>query len=370
MVGSVLLDGIRREGGMEGMDPYFFTTSQTGQLGPSLLGEDARPLLSAYDTDELGKMDIIVSCQGGDYSKDVYPKLKAAGWNQYWIDAASAFRMDDDSLIVLDPVNGPQIEAAIQAGTKKFVGGNCTVSLMLMATAALFKEGLVEAVSAMTYQAASGGGARHMKEFLAQMGELGDVYRSHKDAPILDLDGRITQKLNDGTLDTSCFKAPLAANILPWIDSQVDDGQTREEWKADAEGNKILGGPKRIPFDGICVRVGALRCHSQALTIKLNREIAPSEVEDLLRQSHEWIKVVPNQPEATLRDLTPAAVTGTSTIAVGRIRNSLWGKDYISMFTVGDQLLWGAAEPLRRTILILKKYLTGGSERSRAHYLS
>jgi aspartate-semialdehyde dehydrogenase len=334
----------------------FFTTSQVGGKAPGV-GRDVPPLKDARSVDELKAMQAVVSCQGGDYTSEIYPKLRAAGWNGYWIDAASALRMDRDSVIVLDPVNLDVIKDALARGVKNYIGGNCTVSLMLMALGGLFRRDLVEWMSAMTYQAASGAGAQNMRELLQQMGELHRAARDLLDDPasaILDIDREVAGILRDDSFPTENFGVPLAGSLIPWIDKDMGDGQSREEWKGQAEGNKILGREANpVPVDGICVRVGAMRCHSQALTIKLRQDLPLDEIRDLLAGANAWVKVVPNQREASMRELTPAAVSGTLSIPVGRLRKMSMGGTYLSAFTCGDQLLWGAAEPLRRMLRIL-----------------
>ena len=355
MVGSVLIDRMRQENDFQGFDAVFFTTSQAGQPGPDVGGGSA-PLRDANDVRALSDMDILVSCQGGEYTKTVHPKLRAAGWEGIWIDAASALRMKDDAVIVLDPVNRKVIEQAMENGVRDFVGGNCTVSLMLMGMQGLFDAGLVEWVSSMTYQSASGAGAKNMKELVAQMAGLVDVGRELALDPasqVLELDRRISAKLNDGSLPADAFGAPLAASLIPWIDSAMEDGRTREEWKGMVETNKILGTTTPIPVDGQCVRVGAMRCHSQALTLKLTRDVPLAEVEGLIAGANDWVKLVPNDKASTLAQLTPAAVSGTLTSPVGRLRKMALGGEYLTAFTVGDQLLWGAAEPVRRMLLIV-----------------
>lgn len=356
MVGSVLMGRMQAERDFDHVEPVFFTTSQVGGKGPSV-GKDVPPLKDARNVDELKAMDIVISCQGGDYTNDVFPKLRAAGWNGYWIDAASALRMKDDAVIILDPVNMDVIEDALQRGVKNYIGGNCTVSLMLMAFGGLFKDDLVEWMTAMTYQAASGAGAQNMRELLQQMGEVHLAAKSLLDDPgsaILDIDREVAGTLRDDAFPKSQFGVPLAGSLIPWIDKDLGNGQSREEWKAMAETNKILGrGDAAVPVDGICVRIGAMRCHSQALTIKLRRDVPLAEIEAMLATANSWVKVVPNQRDATLRELTPAAVTGTLSVPVGRLRKLPMGGQYLSGFTVGDQLLWGAAEPLRRMLRIL-----------------
>jgi aspartate-semialdehyde dehydrogenase len=337
-------------------EPVFFTTSQTGQPGPEI-GKDVPLLKDAVDIDSLKSMDAIVSCQGGDYTRQVYTDLRASGWKGYWIDAASALRMQDDSVIILDPVNRSVIDNALVDGCRDFIGGNCTVSLMMMAMAGLFEHDLVDWISVMTYQAASGGGARHMRELLAQMGSLHGCVESLLEDPasaILDIDRKVTEQLRSETYPSDQFGVPLAGSLIPWIDAQLDNGQSREEWKAEAEANKILGsGEAPIPIDGICVRVGAMRCHSQALTVKLKKNLPLDEIYQLLADSNDWVKVIANDRQISMDALSPAAVTGSLDIPVGRLRKMSMGEQYLAAFTVGDQLLWGAAEPLRRMINIL-----------------
>jgi len=358
MVGSVLLERMRAEGDFEGLRPTFYSTSQVGEPGPDV-GAATPVLQDAYDIRALAHPDAIATCQGGDYTKQVLPQLREQGWQGFWIDAASAKRMDDDSLIVLDPVNREIMDRGLESGIRNYIGGNCTVSLMLLALGGLLEEDLVEWMTCTTYQAASGGGARHMRELVAQMAMLGE--RSGdllKDlaSEILDLDRRITGVLVDESFPIEQFGAPLAASLLPWIDSAMEAGDTREEWKAWAEGNKILGRSEApIPIDSICVRVGAMRCHSQAFTIKLRRDVPIADVESLLDGANEWVHLIPNDKESTLRDLTPAAVTGRLDVPIGRVRKLRIGGEFLGAFTVGDQLLWGAAEPLRRTLAILRE---------------
>ncbi|WIO73069.1 aspartate-semialdehyde dehydrogenase [Porticoccaceae bacterium LTM1] len=353
MVGSVLMERMRAENDFADINPIFFTTSQVGQEGPA---EANATLKDATDISELTKMDIIVTCQGGDYTKEIYPKLRESGWNGYWIDAASALRMDDSALIVLDPVNLNVIKDGIANGVKNFVGGNCTVSLMLMAMGGLFKNNLVEWVSAMTYQAASGAGARNMRELISQMGMIRDDVATELADPasaILEIDRKVAATMRSEAFPTDNFGAPLAGSLLPWIDVELESGQSKEEWKAQVETNKILRTDKVIPVDGVCVRIGAMRCHSQALTVKLTKDVPMDEVESMLAEANDWAKVVPNHREDSLRDLTPTAVTGHLHVPVGRLRKMHMGGEYLSAFTVGDQLLWGAAEPLRRMLRIL-----------------
>ena len=355
MVGSVLMQRMIQEHDFDGINAIFFSTSQVGQAAPSFTGKTG-VLQDANDIEALKALDIIVTCQGGDYTSDIYPKLRNAGWQGYWIDAASTLRMKDDAVIILDPVNRANIDSALNQGIKTFVGGNCTVSLMLMSLGGLFAADLVDWVSVSTYQAASGGGARHMRELLTQMGMLhAEVAKelANPNSSILDIEQKVTAKMRDGSLPTDNFGVPLAGSLIPWIDKQLDNGQSREEWKGQAETNKILGTSKIIPVDGLCVRVGALRCHSQSFTIKLKKDIAIAEIEQLLASHNEWVKVIPNDRKLSMKELTPAAVTGTLSTPVGRLRKLNMGKDFISAFTVGDQLLWGAAEPLRRMLRIL-----------------
>jgi aspartate-semialdehyde dehydrogenase len=360
MVGSVLLERMRAEDDFTGLTPLFFSTSQVGQAPPDV-GHAAPPLVDAYDIAELAQNDAVVSCQGGDYTKQVLPQLRERGWQGYWIDAASAKRLDDDSVIALDCVNRPVIDRGIDAGLKNFIGGNCTVSLMLMALDGLFKQDLVEWMTCMTYQAASGGGARHMRELIAQMRHIGNGAGSLLDDPaseILDIDRNVQSSLRGEGLPTEEIGVPLAASLLPWIAAAMDHGETGEERKAFTEGNKILGTETPIPIDSICVRVGSMRCHSQAFTVKLRRDVPLSDVESLLDEAHDWVHLVPNDREATLRDLTPAAVSGTLEVPVGRVKKLRMGEDYLAAFSVGDQLLWGAAEPLRRVLRILREKLS------------
>lgn len=361
MVGSVLMQRMQEENDFDLIEPIFFTTSQTGQKGPTITGKNGTietPLLQdATSIDALKKMDAIISCQGGDYTKAVYPNLREAGWKGYWIDAASSLRMEQDSIIVLDPVNKSVIEQGLKDGIKTFTGGNCTVSLMMLALGGLFEKGHIEWMSSMTYQAASGGGARHMKELLTQMGILQQSVAAELTDPasaILDIDRKVTAQMRAADMPTDQFGVPLAGSLIPWIDSQLDNGQSREEWKAQAETNKILGNTGApIPVDGLCVRIGAMRSHSQAFTIKLKQDIPVADIEGLLAQHNDWVSVVPNDKQLSMEKLTPTAVTGTLGVPVGRIRKLNMGPEYISAFTVGDQLLWGAAEPLRRMLRIL-----------------
>jgi aspartate-semialdehyde dehydrogenase len=358
MVGSVLMERMREERDFDSIDPAFFTTSNVGGAGPNI-GKPVGALKDANDVKELAKNDVLISCQGGDYTKAIYPKLRAAGWGGYWIDAASAMRMEKDAVLILDPVNRPVIDKAIASGVKNYIGGNCTVSLMLMAIDGLLKNDLVEWVSAMTYQAASGAGAQNMRELLQQMGELHLAAKSMLGDPasaILDIDREVAGILRDENFPTEHFGVPLAGSLLPWIADDLGNGMSREEWKGDAETNKILGREnRRIPVDGLCVRVGAMRCHSQGLTLKLKKDLTVAEIESILAKGNEWVRVVPNRREETLKQLTPVAVTGTLDVPIGRIRKMKMGPEYVSAFTVGDQLLWGAAEPLRRMLGILLK---------------
>ncbi len=356
MVGSVLVERMREERDFEHVEPVFFSTSRAGGKGPAI-GRDTGPVADAMDLEALRRLPVIIACQGGDYTSALYPRLRAAGWDGYWIDAARTLRMNDDAVIVLDPLNMAQIRDAIARGTRNFIGGNCTVSLMLMGMAGLLQRDLVEWLSCMTYQAASGAGAAGMRELAQQMAHLGAAAKPALDDPAasaLEIDRRITGALRNGGLPKQEFGHPLAASLLPWIDADLGDGRSREEWKAQAEGNKILGRSERpIPMDGICVRVGSMRCHSQALTVKLKRDVPLGEIEGMLAEAHDWVRVVPNRREESLAELTPAAVTGRLTVPIGRLRKLPMGGEYLAAFTVGDQLLWGAAEPLRRMLRIL-----------------
>ncbi len=354
MVGSVLMQRMRAENDFDLIDAVFFTTSDVGGQAPSeARGETLR---DAYSIEALQAMDIIISCQGGDYTIGTFPKLRAAGWKGYWIDAASTLRMENDAVIVLDPVNRDLINAALDRGVKNYIGGNCTNSILLMGLGGLFHAGLVEWVSSMTYQAASGAGAQNMRELLKQMGVVyGSVAEQLRDdrTPILDIDRQVAEILNSEVMPTEHFGAPLAGSLIPWIDKQLDNGQSKEEWKGQAEVNKILGTSQVIPVDGLCVRIGAMRCHSLALTLKLKRDVPLSEIEKLIKDGNAWVKFVPNQRDLSVRDLTPVAVTGKLNVAVGRVRKLAIGPEYVSAFVCGDQLLWGAAEPLRRMLRIL-----------------
>jgi len=356
MVGSVLLQRMQAERDFDHIEPRFFSTSNVGGRGPAV-GKGTPALLAASDLAALKSQDAIITCQGGDYTNDVHPKLRAAGWNGYWIDAASALRMADDTVIILDPVNRDVIDAALARGVKSYIGGNCTVSLMMMALAGLFRHDLIEWMTCMTYQAASGAGAQNMRELLLQMGEAHLAAKALLDDPdsaILEIDREVAGILRDERFPTEHFGVPLAGSLIPWIDKDLGNGMSREEWKGGAETNKILGRSSApLPIDSICVRIGAMRCHSQALTIKLRRDIPLAEVEALLAAGNEWVRVVPNTREASIRDLTPAAVTGKLEVPIGRLRKLAMGGEYLGAFTVGDQLLWGAAEPLRRMLRIL-----------------
>ncbi|MFZ1576219.1 MAG: aspartate-semialdehyde dehydrogenase [Chromatiaceae bacterium] len=357
MVGSVLMGRMLEENDFAAIpEPIFFTTSQVGQPGPDV-GQGSVPLRDAADIEALAAMDAIVTCQGGDYTKVVYPKLRAAGWRGYWIDAASSLRMEKESTIILDPVNLDVIEAALAAGQRDFIGGNCTVSLMLMAIGGLFRHDLVEWVTSMTYQAASGAGAKNMRELLSQMGALhaGCADRLADPASaILEIDRVVTEIMRGGDFPTENFGAPLAGSLIPWIDAPLENGQSREEWKGLVETNKILGRQNNpIPIDGTCVRIGAMRCHSQGLVIKLKHKAPLDELVEMIAGANDWVKVIPNERPATVAGLSPATVTGTLTVPVGRLRKMNLGDDYLNAFTVGDQLLWGAAEPLRRMLRIL-----------------
>jgi aspartate-semialdehyde dehydrogenase len=346
---------MEEEKDLAGVEPIFFSTSQTGQPAPM----NAGTLKDASDIAELAKLDVIITCQGGDYTKAVHPELRKQGWKGYWIDAASTLRMERDAVIILDPVNRNVIDAALAKGQKDFIGGNCTVSLMMMALSGLFRAGLVEWISSMTYQAASGAGAPNMRELLAQMGVLhgsaAELLKNPSSA-ILDIDRRVTSELRGNAIPTKEFGGfPLAGNVLPWIDREVEDGQSREEWKGYAETNKILGAAVPIPVDGICVRVGAMRCHSQALTIRLKKDLPIADIEELIKNDNQWVRLVPNTKADTLTQLTPAAVSGCLAVPIGRLRKMKMGPQYLSAFTCGDQLLWGAAEPLRRMLRILRE---------------
>lgn len=355
MVGSVLMQRMQEENDFALVEAHFFSTSSAGGPGPKIGGKDTPALKDANSVEALQAMDVIITCQGGDYTNEIYPKLRAAGWNGYWIDAASALRMKDDAVIILDPVNRGVIDAALARGVRNYIGGNCTNSILLMGVGGLFREGLVEWVSSMTYQAASGGGANHMRELLKGMGVINAAVADELATPasaILDIDRKVAQSIRQD-VPTEFFGAPLAGGLIPWIDSQLDNGQSKEEWKGQAEVNKILGNTTPIPVDGLCVRIGAMRCHSLALTIKLKRDLPLGEIEAIIRSGNDWVKWVPNDKPVTVRELTPAAITGGLQVGVGRVRKLNLGPGYVSAFVIGDQLLWGAAEPLRRMLRIL-----------------
>ncbi|SHE99098.1 aspartate-semialdehyde dehydrogenase [Vibrio gazogenes] len=356
MVGSVLMQRMVEEGDFNDIEPVFYSTSQVGIAAPDY-GKEAGLLQDAFDVESLKQLDAVITCQGGGYTEKVYPQLRNAGWKGYWIDAASTLRMADEAIITLDPVNLKHIQQAIHAGTKTYVGGNCTVSLMLMGLGGLFEKGLVEWMSAMTYQAASGAGAQNMRELISQMGVINDCVSSELANPassILDIDRKVVETMRSSSFPSDNFGAPLAGSLIPWIDVKRDNGQSKEEWKAGAEANKILdlqGSP--IPIDGTCVRIGAMRCHSQALTIKLKQNVPMDEIEEIIASHNDWVKVIPNERDITAQELTPTKVTGTLSVPVGRLRKMSMGDDFLNAFTVGDQLLWGAAEPLRRTLRII-----------------
>ncbi|WP_108125433.1 aspartate-semialdehyde dehydrogenase [Saccharospirillum mangrovi] len=356
MVGSVLMQRMQDEGDFANIEPVFFSTSQAGQLGPDV-GQGASELLDANNIEALASCDAIITCQGGDYTQAVYQPLRDTGWSGYWIDAASTLRMTDDAVIVLDPVNRSVIDRAVENGTKTFVGGNCTVSLMLMGLGGLFQENLVEWASPHTYQAASGSGARHMRELLQQMGavhKVAEPYLADPASAILELDRAVADFIRSDDYPSEQFGVPLAGSLIPWIDKALPSGQSKEEWKAQAEANKILGRSNSpIPIDGTCVRISSMRCHSQAVTLKLRRDVPLSDLESIIAGANDWVKVVPNDRELSMAELTPAKVTGTMNIPVGRLRKLAMGGEYLNAFTVGDQLLWGAAEPLRRMLAIL-----------------
>lgn len=359
MVGSVLMDRMRQEGDFAGIAPTFFSTSAVGGPAPDV-GQGAATLADAESLEKLAEQEVIVTCQGGDYTTSVHGRLRGAGWGGYWIDAASTLRMSDEAVLILDPVNLDVIRAGLRAGRRVYVGPNCTVSLMLMAFVGLFRAGLVEWVSSMTYQAASGAGAANMKELADQMLRLGRIAEpllGDAGSSALELERRITLAQRDGSLPSTHFKAPLAASLIPWIDRAVEDGQTREEWKGHAETNKILGLSPAVPVDGICVRVGALRCHSQGVTLKLRRDVPLADLTGLIAGGNPWVRVIENTQAATLAGLTPAAVSGSLDVPVGRLRKMKLGPEFLTGFTVGDQLLWGAAEPLRRMVLLLREHL-------------
>ncbi|HAS6347777.1 TPA: aspartate-semialdehyde dehydrogenase [Vibrio vulnificus] len=356
MVGSVLMQRMVEEKDFDLIEPVFFSTSQIGIPAPNF-GKDAGLLQDAFNIDALKQLDAVITCQGGSYTEKVYPALREAGWKGYWIDAASTLRMAPDSIITLDPVNLAQIQQGIHSGTNTFVGGNCTVSLMLMALGGLYKQGMVEWMSAMTYQAASGAGAQNMRELISQMGVINDAVSSELANPsssILDIDRKVAETMRSSSFPIDNFGAPLAGSLIPWIDVKRENGQSKEEWKGGVEANKILGLQNSpIPIDGTCVRIGAMRCHSQALTIKLKQNVPLDEIEEIIASDNEWVKVIPNERDITAQELTPAKVTGTLSIPVGRLRKMSMGDDFLNAFTVGDQLLWGAAEPLRRTLRII-----------------
>ncbi|MCB6185249.1 aspartate-semialdehyde dehydrogenase [Leeia sp. TBRC 13508] len=354
MVGSVLMQRMREEQDFALIDPVFFTTSNVGGAAPDV-GKASPALQDAFSVDALKAMDVIISCQGGDYTTEVFPKLRAAGWNGYWIDAASTLRMDDEALIILDPVNMNVIKDGLARGVKNYIGGNCTNSIMLMGVGALFREGLVDWVSSMTYQAASGGGANHMRELLKGMGVINAAVAEELATPssaILEIDRKVAKTIRED-VPREFFPAPLAGGLIPWIDKQLDNGQSKEEWKGQAEVNKILGNQDVIPVDGLCVRIGAMRCHSLALTIKLKKDLPLEEIESIIKSGNQWVKWVPNDRSITEQELTPASITGGLQVGVGRVRKLNMGPEYISAFVIGDQLLWGAAEPLRRMLRIL-----------------
>jgi aspartate-semialdehyde dehydrogenase len=356
MVGSVLMGRMKEERDFDHIDPVFFTTSNVGGKGPAI-GKDVPPLKDARGIDELKAMDIIITCQGGDYTSEMFPKLRAAGWKGYWIDAASTLRMDKDAIIILDPVNMDVIKNGIKNGVKNYIGGNCTVSLMLIGLGGLFQAGLIEWMTSMTYQAASGAGANNMRELIKQMGAIHASVKPKLDDPasaILDIDRTVAETIRSDAFPKEYFGAPLAGSLIPWIDKQLPSGQSKEEWKGQAETNKILGRESNpMAIDGLCVRIGAMRCHSQALTIKLKKNVPLDEIHGMLAAANQWAKVVPNDRDISMRELTPAAVTGTLTVPVGRLRKLTMGPEYLTAFTCGDQLLWGAAEPLRRMLRIL-----------------
>ena len=358
MVGSVLMKRMLEEGDFEGINPVFFSTSQAGSAAPTFGGAlEESTLKDAHDIDELAKLPVIVTAQGGDYTKAVHTQLRERGWSGLWIDAASTLRMNDDAVIVLDPINRDVIDRGLESGVKDFIGGNCTVSCLLMGLGGLWKQGLVEWGTSMTYQAASGGGARHMREVLKQFGDINGYVATELDDPasaILEIDRKVLDLQRSGDLDTTQFGVPLGGSLIPWIDSDLGNGQSREEWKADAETNKILGleGDDRVVLDGLCVRIATMRSHSQALTLKLKEDLTVEEIEKIIDEDNEWSKVIPNTKDATVEGLTPVAASGTLDIPVGRIRKLNMGPQYISAFTVGDQLLWGAAEPVRRMLKI------------------
>jgi aspartate-semialdehyde dehydrogenase len=360
MVGSVLMDRMRVSGDFEGIESTFFSTSDAGGKAPAVPGQAAETLQDAHDLAKLKRMEVLISCQGGGYTTDVIGPLRQAGFDGYFIDAASTLRLSDDAVLVLDPVNRAVIDRGLQAGCKTYVGANCTVSLLLMGLHGLFKAGLVEWSSSMTYQAASGAGANNMRELVAQMAAIGAAAKPLLDDPAstaLDIDARMNETLRSPSFPSEQFGVPLAGSLIPWIDKPMESGQTREEWKAQVEANKILGHQQPIPLDGLCVRVGAMRCHAQGVTLKLKRDVPLADVHALLAGANDWVKVIPNEKDASVRELSPAAVSGKLHVPVGRIRKLSMGPEYLTAFTVGDQLLWGAAEPLRRTLKILREHL-------------
>ena len=355
MVGSVLMQRMVEEKDFDHIDPVYFSTSAAGGKAPAFGGKEGDALKDANNIDELKAMDIIISCQGGDYTTDIFPKLRAAGWDGYWIDAASTLRMEDNAVIVLDPVNDGVIRNALAKGVKNYIGGNCTNSILLMGVGGLFREGLVDWVSSMTYQAASGGGANHMRELLKGMGVINAAVADELATPssaILEIDRKVAKTIRED-VPHEFFPAPLAGGLIPWIDKQLDNGQTKEEWKGQAEVNKILGNSQVVPVDGLCVRIGAMRCHSLALTIKLKKDLPLAEIESIIQSGNPWVKFVANDRSITEQELTPASITGGLKIGVGRVRKLNMGPEYVSAFVIGDQLLWGAAEPLRRMLRIL-----------------
>jgi len=356
MVGSVLMQRMGAERDFDHIEPIFFSTSQAGGAAPDV-GRGAGRLLDANDLEALAACEVIVTCQGGDYTNAIHPQLRAGGWQGYWIDAASALRMKDDAVIILDPVNRDVIDAGLRAGIRDYIGGNCTVSLMMMALGGLLREGLIEWITSMTYQAASGAGAQNMRELVEQMGAVhgpAAALLADKASAILDIDRIVTERLRSADFPQAQFGAPLAGSLIPWIDKDLGNGQSREEWKGSAETNKILGRRANpIPVEGICVRIGAMRCHSQAMTLKLTRDLPLAEIERILAGGNDWVRLVPNTREASIRELSPARVSGTLEVPIGRVRKLAMGGEYLSAFTVGDQLLWGAAEPIRRMLRIL-----------------
>ncbi|SRR5579875_276840 len=355
MVGSVLMERMRAEGDFRGIEPVFFSTSNAGGAGPA--EATGAPLKDARNLRELGDCNVLITCQGGDYTAEIYGPLRNAGWKGYWIDAASTLRMADDAVIVLDPVNRHVIDSALSRGIRTYAGGNCTVSLMLMGFAGLLKTGLVEWITSMTYQAASGAGAAKMLELIKQMDCLAEPARKSPSENALEVDRMVLAAQRAPSLPVQEFGVPLAGSVIPWIDKEMPGGQTKEEWKAMAEGNKILGINPPVPIDGICVRIGTMRCHSQALTIKLTKDVPLPEIEQIIAGSNEWVRVIPNNKESSIRCLTPTAVSGTLNVPVGRLHKLNLGSQFLGAFTVGDQLLWGAAEPLRRMLGILRTYL-------------